>query len=254
MRLRIDADHDFLNCWAMAFARNSGLNDAEIAATLAATGRVQINDFLEPSGTEALLAHLTEADRWIHVLNSADKVYEIACDVLATMDDANRAILRRKTDEEAARGFQFHFDTIRVPDSRQERIAASNLLADFALFISSPPIVRWFRKITGCPGIDFADCQATRYRNGDFLTRHDDAVEGKHRQFAYVLGLTQEWRAEWGGLLIFPQDEATSVETLVPRFNVLSLFKIGQQHSVSQVASYAPLPRISVTGWLRSSD
>lgn len=254
MRLRIDADRDFLNCWAMAFARNSGLNDEEIAAELAATGRVQVRDFLEHADAKALLAHLAKADRWIHVLNSGDKVYEIACDELATMDDAERAILKRKTDEEAARGFQFRFDTIRVPDSREERIAASYLLADFALFISSPSIVSWFRQITGCSEIDFADCQATRYRNGDFLTRHDDAVEGKHRQFAYVLGLTREWRAEWGGLLIFPQDEATSIETLVPRFNVLTLFKIGQEHSVTQIASYAPLPRYSVTGWLRSSD
>ena len=39
---------------------------------------------------------------------------------------------------------------------------------------------------------------------------------------------------------------------MVPHFNLLNLFAVGQPHGVSQVATYAPRPRISVTGWLRS--
>ena len=128
------------------------------------------------------------------------------------------------------------------------------LVADFASFLSSSEMVDWFRTITGCKQIDFADCQATRYRNGAFLTRHDDAVEGKQRYFAYVLNLTKDWRAEWGGLLFFPEDKATRIDALVPDFNLLNLFEVGQQHGVTQVASYAPHPRISVTGWLRSRN
>ena len=236
----------------MKFALNSGLDAKHIQAELAARKRVQIRDFLRPPSAEALLGHLLDSADWRHVLNAADRVYEIPCDELASMDEAQRTVLDRKTDERAAREFQFRFDTIRVPDSEPERIATKTLLAEFAMFLSSPAVVRWFRSITGCSEVDFADAQATRYRNGAYLTRHDDAVEGKERHFAYVLNLTRDWREEWGGLLLFPRDGAVTVDSLVPHFNLLTLFEVGQQHGVSQVASYAARPRISVTGWLRS--
>ena len=98
----------------------------------------------------------------------------------------------------------------------------------------------------------YADCQATRYRSGDFLTPHNDELEGMHRRFAYVLGLTPDWLPRWGGLLHFVDAKGRVDETITPRFNALSLFAIGQSHYVSQVSTYAPVPRISVTGWLRT--
>ena len=253
-RERIDAWMDFLDGGNMKFALNPDLKADQIAAELAARKRVQICDFLRPAAAEALLAHLSDSADWRHVINGAEKVYEIPCDELESMDEAQRAVLDRKTDERAAREFQFRFDTIRVPDDEQDRIATKTPLTEFARFLSSPPMVQWFRSITGCDKIDFADAQATRYRSGAYLTRHDDAVEGKQRHFAYVLNLTREWREEWGGLLLFPQEGGVTVDSLVPHFNLLTLFEVGQPHCVSQVASYAPRPRISVTGWLRSRD
>lgn len=236
----------------MKFALNPSLKVEHIATELAARRRAQIRDFLRPASAEALLAHLLQSADWRHVLNGAENVYEIPCDELEAMDEPQRAVLDRKTDERAAREFQFRFDTIRVPDDERERFAAKTPLAEFARFLSSPPVVGWFRSVTACDEIDFADAQATRYRDGAYLTRHDDAVEGKLRHFAYVLNLTRDWREEWGGLLLFPRDGAVTVDSLVPHFNLLTLFEVGQPHCVSQVASYAPCPRISVTGWLRS--
>ena len=235
----------------MSFALNPALDPDEIADELARSKRVQIRDFLAPPGADELLEDLSRSTDWRHVINAGENVYEIGCDELAAMDEHQQAMLNRKIDLEAAEGFQFRFDTIRIPDPEEDRRAMGRLVADFASFLSSPPTVAWLRGATGCDRIDFADCQATRYCNGAFLTRHDDAVEGKQRFFAYVLNLTWDWRAEWGGLLVFPDDEAIRIDALVPEFNVLNLFEVGQQHAVSQVASYAPRPRISVTGWLR---
>src|SRR5512139_1398815 len=232
----------------MNFALNSRLDEGEIAKALAADRCVQIPDFLDPAAAETLLQYLESSPNWRHVLNAGENVYEIDCSQLDAMDDENRRILDRKTDQEAASGFQYRFDTIRVPDDEEQRAALATPLADFASFMSSVSVIQWFREITGCEAIDFADAQATRYRNGAFLTRHDDAVEGKKRYFAYVLNLTRDWRAEWGGLLFFPGDDEIRIDALVPEFNVLNLFEVGQQHGVSQVASYAPRPRISVTG------
>ncbi|HEX5536856.1 MAG TPA: 2OG-Fe(II) oxygenase family protein [Sphingobium sp.] len=38
----------------------------------------------------------------------------------------------------------------------------------------------------------------------------------------------------------------------MPRFNALSLFRVPQRHHVGCVAPFAPKPRISITGWLRT--
>jgi len=238
----------------MSFELNPALELDALASELARAKRVQVRDFLAAPGADTLLRHLIAADDWRHVMNAGDKVYEIGCNELDAMNPDQRAMLGRKIDAEAAGGFQFRFDTIRVQDDLGGRQSMNRPLSDFASFLSSAETIRWFRALTGCDTIDFADCQATRYRNGAFLTRHDDAIEGKNRYFAYVLNLTRGWRAEWGGMLLFPDDDAVRIDALVPGFNVLNLFEVGQQHAVSQVASYAPSARISVTGWLRAFD
>lgn len=153
---------------------------------------------------------------------------------------------------EAAHGFRFRYDTIRVPDGAEERRRAATPLAGFAQFMSSPQMLDFFRELTGHHEIRFVDAQATRYRAGDFLTRHDDLVGGKHRSHAFVLGLTRGWRPEWGGLLLFNDASGGVAQTMTPAFNTLDLFAIGQPHSVSYVAPYAEGSRISITGWLRT--
>lgn len=204
----------------MKFELNPALDEEAIAATLASAGHVQILDFLRLEAAEALLESLVQSTDWRHVLNAGDNVYEIPCAQLEAMNEDQRRTLDRKADQAAAHGFQFRFDTIRVPDEEADRAAQPTELTDFASFLSAPEQVDWFRRVTGNDVIDFADAQATRYRNGAFLTTHDDAVEGKSRHFAYAL----------------------------------NLFAVGQPRGVSQVASYAPSARISVTGWLRSRD
>ncbi|QDP19748.1 2OG-Fe(II) oxygenase [Sphingomonas xanthus] len=234
----------------MTYALNPSLETASIAAELAASGRVQVADFLVPEAAEMLASALPDSAPWRHVLNAGDNVYELDANALDSMPAEQRSALEQKVDREAGQGFQFRFDTIRVPDDADQR--DDSALHRFATFMSGDPARGWLRSVTGCYAIDFADCQATRYRPGHFLTRHDDAVEGKQRHFAYVLSLTGGWRAEWGGLLHFPGEDEPRIEAFVPRFNMLTLFAVGQPHSVSQVASYAPRARLSVTGWLRS--
>jgi Rps23 Pro-64 3,4-dihydroxylase Tpa1-like proline 4-hydroxylase len=41
---------------------------------------------------------------------------------------------------------------------------------------------------------------------------------------------------------------------MVPGFNVLNLFKVPTDHSVSVVAPFAAEPRLALTGWFRQLD
>jgi Rps23 Pro-64 3,4-dihydroxylase Tpa1-like proline 4-hydroxylase len=110
----------------------------------------------------------------------------------------------------------------------------------------------FLRRVAGCGDIAFADAQGTAYSPGDFLTGHDDAFEGKNRRAAYVFSLTPVWRLEWGGLLIMHGDGDAPARAYAPEMNVLTIFRVGQMHSVSEVTRAAAYRRYSITGWLRA--
>jgi Rps23 Pro-64 3,4-dihydroxylase Tpa1-like proline 4-hydroxylase len=236
----------------LTFAINPDLDPASLASRFAQSRRIQIRNFLTPAAADALHDHLLANPDWRHVINSDDKIFEAAADDFDAMQFDQRRALDTAMFAAAAQGFQFQYDSIRVPDDPTARQTSGSVLNRFASFLSSVKTLDFLRRVSGQDEISFADAQATRYRAGDFLTRHDDAVAGKDRVLAYVMNLSRGWRAEWGGLLLFNDEEGGVIETLVPRFNSLCLFTVPQPHSVSYVAPYATEPRLSVTGWLRT--
>ncbi|WP_066656151.1 MULTISPECIES: 2OG-Fe(II) oxygenase [unclassified Sphingomonas] len=223
-----------------------------LAERFARRGRVQIAPFLDPADATALADHLLARDDWRQIMNAGEKVYESVPAVLATLTDAQRTRLEEVMNAAARDGFQYRYQTIRVPDDAAARAALSDPLAVFARFMASAPVLDLLARIIGDTDINFADAQATIYKVGDFLTGHNDGVAGKKRRAAYVFGMTPQWRAEWGGLLLFHGGNGGIAEGFVPAFNTLSLFAVPQQHSVSQVTPWAGGPRLSVTGWLRA--
>lgn len=235
-----------------AISLNPKLDAVSLARQFADNGRLQIADFLMPDAAEALRTHLCGRTDWRHVINGDSQIFEIPADQYDALPVAERQRIEEAMFAKAGHGFQFQFDTIRVPDGRAARLASASPIDVFAQLMSAPATLALLRTITGAASIAFADAQATRYRKGDFLTRHDDAVAGKNRQLAYVLGMTPGWQAEWGGLLLFNDPDGGVIDVVTPRFNSLSLFAVRQPHSVSYIAPYAPMERLSLTGWLRA--
>jgi Rps23 Pro-64 3,4-dihydroxylase Tpa1-like proline 4-hydroxylase len=234
------------------FELNPKLDIAALRHRFATAGRLQICDFLTAESAAQLSDYLAQSERWRHIFNSAERIIELPSADWDSTAEAQRGAILQAIDQVAAFDFQYQYDTIRVPDRAEDRASSNSLLDRFAQFLSSGEVLERLMQITGSSDLVFADCQATRYRSGDFLTPHDDTMEGMNRRFAYVLSLTDGWLPRWGGLLHFVDSKGGVDETIAPRFNALSLFAIGQSHYVSQVASYAPVPRISVTGWLRT--
>lgn len=235
-----------------SFSLNADLDPASLRAGFARSGRLRIEDFLAPGMAARLAEALAAERRWTYLINGTSTVFEIPRPNYDALDPAERRRIEDAVFASAARGFQFRYEAIRVADDAAERRRSATLLDAFARFMGEPETLAFFAEVTGMTDLVFADAQATRYATGDFLTRHDDDVQGKHRRLAYVLSLTEEWRAEWGGLLLFTDPQGEVIETIVPRFNALSLFAVPQPHSVSYVAPNAPHARVSVTGWLRS--
>ena len=234
------------------FALNPALPIEDLAARFAAAERLQIRDFLTSDSAALIADYLAKANRWRHLLNVKERTWELPSDDWDALAGDKRKEVLGAIDQAAAYDFQYQYDTIRVPDALSERETSKTLLDQLAQFLSSPPVLDTLMRVTGSNDLVYADCQATRYRPGDFLTPHNDELEGMNRKYAYVLSLTDGWLPRWGGLLHFVDSAGGIENTITPRFNALSLFSIGQSHYVSQVATYAPISRISVTGWLRT--
>lgn len=234
-----------------AFALSADHNVAAMAADYARRGRVRIQPFIDPAQAEALRVGLKDRSDWTQVVSGSGGAVELPratraglpADRLAALDEAVRA--------EARYGFQYRYETIRVPDEAGARRAADDALTGFARFLSSDPVLERLRQITEADDVAFADAQATAYGPGDFLTAHDDDVAGKDRRAAYVFSLCPSWRPEWGGLLLF-HDPDGRMQGWAPGMNALTLFRVPSAHSVSEVVAHVPVRRYSVTGWLRA--
>lgn len=215
-------------------------------------GIVRIASFLPGNQASELHAHLRGRDDWRQVFNGGDRLFELDRETRAGLEPAKQAGLDEAVYAGAREGFQYRYETIRVPDEAAAREASRDEVVRLAQYLSTGATRDFFRTVTGAAEIAFADAQATAYSPGDFLTGHDDRFPGKNRHAAYVLGLTPTWRVEWGGLLIMHGEEDEPASAYPPLMNVLTLFRVGQMHSVSEVTRAAAYRRYAITGWLRS--
>lgn len=216
-------------------------------------GIVRIGSFLPEATAAALHGALRTRQDWRQLFNSGDKLFELDRATQAALDPERRAALDEAVYAGARSGFQYRYETIRVPDEEAERRASADPVTRFALDLSHGEMRDALRRITGAGDIRFADAQATAFSPGDFLTGHDDGFAGKERRAAYVFGLTPVWRIEWGGLLVMHGDgDGAAARAYPPVMNVLTLFRVPQMHSVSEVSRAAAYRRYSITGWLRA--
>jgi hypothetical protein len=224
---------------------------AVLHSRYAAERSVSIPGFLSAADADAVASELESSGDWLEIFRAGDKVYEMPQAAYSALDDGQRDALRATVEEEARHGLQYRYRSIRVAEDTATRSARGLLVDRFADLMNSPPALQFLRGVTGRDDIVFADAQATDYRGGDFLTTHDDAIEGKDRVAAYVFSLTRGWQADWGGLLMF--DDGQRVAGYMPDFNALRLFSVPCSHHVSYVVPWAGARRLSITGWLRTS-
>ncbi|HMP61565.1 MAG TPA: 2OG-Fe(II) oxygenase family protein [Phenylobacterium sp.] len=238
---------------AEGLALAKDLDVPSLARAFARQGRLHIPGILRPADAQAVGAALA-AVPWHRSLTAAGKSYDIALETLDAMPDDRRAGMIPAMHAAAREGFQYQFDAWRLSDLMEAGQRAGGVLSPLeGLYdlVNSPAFLGLIGDLTGETRAAYCDAQATRYRPGDFLNTHDDEAEGKHRLFAYVLNFTPRWRIDWGGLLAFHGPDGHVAEAYVPTFNALNIFRVPQPHSVTQVASFAGGPRLSVTGWIR---
>ena len=235
---------------------NPALDPGALARAFARNGRLHIPGILPAAQADAVGAVLSGAAPWTRAVQIGGRALDTTVEAWDGMPPDHRAVLDAATRDAARSGFLYQFDAWRLSDEIEAGKRRGGFCAPVEAvydMINSEPYLRFIRELTGEPTAVYCDAMATRYRPGDFLTTHTDAAEGKHRLFAFVLNFTPVWRVDWGGLLIFPGQDGHLDEGYVPTFNALNLFRVPAPHTVTQVASFASAPRLSITGWIRSA-
>jgi hypothetical protein len=222
-----------------------------LTAEFARRGRIRIGGVLTADGA-ATLTEAFEATDWRTVLNQGARHFDLHALQVAALDPAGRDQLAGAVAVGGREGFQYLYDNFPLFDAARAGDALSPVQRAVVDLLSGAPFLDLMRAVTGETRIAFADMQMTRYRPGHFLARHDDDVAGKGRLFAYVLSMTTDWRADWGGVLNFFDAHGDIAEGFTPAYNALALFRVPQPHAVSMVTPFAARPRYAITGWLRA--
>ena len=223
-------------------------------AAFARDGRLQLRDVLTPESAQMLLHILGRETPWGLAWQAGGTgARHLRRDALATMPaDDHRAISQQVGRAMAGEDYAFAYSCYPLVDAYKQRWAPDGPHDMLLEYLNDTAMLDLVRSVTGLDGIVKADAQATLYAPGQFLAMHNDLDPAGGRLVAYVLSLCPPgWRADWGGYLQFYDDDGDVVAGYRPRFNALNLFAVPMPHNVTQVASWAPVGRFSITGWFR---
>jgi SM-20-related protein len=225
--------------------------DIDLAAhreAFARDGRVRIPNILNRNLAEEIHA-VFERTPWRVTYRLNNEIVSLSGKDFQALTPAKRHELKNGIYAETLKGYQFSY--LHMPLTHSQSIAwdANQVVPKLHAFINAPAFMKLGREISGKSQIARADSIATCYMRESFLTAHPDAPIDD-RLVAYVFRFTKNWKIDWGGHLQFHDDEnGQIVDSYIPAFNALTLFRVPQWHSVSFVTPFAMGPRFSVTGW-----
>ncbi len=235
------------------FEINPALDRAALAQEFAARGRLQIRNLLTERAAHELHAVLARHTPWGMSWQAGGAAPEhVRPEEFAQRPSAERAAVGERLIA-AMRGddYGFVYQSYPLVDAWTQKWQPGHPLELLIEHINDEPFLSLMRDVTGFDLVK-ADGQATLYAPGNFLSRHTDSHVAEGWKVAYVLNLTAvEWRPDWGGYLVFFDDDGNIVEGFRPCFNALNIFAVPQPHSVTYVPNFAPVGRYAVTGWLR---
>ncbi len=238
------------------FELNPAIDRNALSARFAETGRVQIKDVLTSEAAKEILTVLTKGTPWGMATGAGDKNRQSFRLEEVRSPQGQQAVnaAAMAAQENSARGeYGFRFAHYPILTAIQEGWNPGSAHEILLEHLNAKDFIKLARDITGIDGLIKADGQATLFAPNHYLGRHIDSHVAEGWEVAYVLNFAPpDWHPDWGGYLLFLDNDGDVVEGFRPRFNALNLFKVPQSHMVSYVPPFAPIGRMAVTGWLRT--
>lgn len=216
----------------------------------AQTGRVLVNDFLDPAAAAELSTVAKSSLPWVLQYRDGGKTHQMDESRLRALKDEERRAFLARIEAVARADFQFWYFGCSLSPSNVQQFQHDHPVRSLVAKIVTPEFVSLLRNLIGDSAVCGLTASFTRYDPGQFLLPHDDTDSTDDRRAAYVLNLSEDWWPDWGGLLQFIDDKRNVVETFSPHFGSIAVFKVPQLHAVSYVTPFALRSRFAITGWL----
>lgn len=233
---------------------NEALDGAALAQQFKPTRRIQVFNFLTPESARHVSGLLENTREWKFAYNEGDQAREVSADEIAALTQQQQTQLWQRVLNRASTGFQYLYRHYAIAEYIDQGFNPGHPLHSLKDFVDSEVFLSLLKTITGFDVDCYSDVYATCYGRGHFLLDHNDKAEAAAgRLAAWVLNMTPEWRADWGGHLLFYDDKGNVQQGFIPSYNTLNMFAVPQSHGVAYVPPFAGAERLSVMGWLRTS-
>lgn len=238
---------------------NPDLDVEALAEEFSGSGRICIRDAFDPGFAERVHESLRAEVPWrLSVYDNRRPPKERALKLTATELDRigaqGRTSLQREVFRQANGQFQYAYRSFDLLDGFRRGEQPGLFLYSLMEYLAGEAFFGFARSLIGDPEVNRIDGHATCYTAGHFLKDHADESPFELRRAAYVVGMTKDWNADMGGLLMFLDEQGRVEETFLPDFNTLTVFSVPVPHVVSYVPEWVREMRLSVTGWLTVYD
>ncbi len=215
-------------------------------------GMVRINNIFPDDVAEAIYTVLAKQTPWHMVYANAEGAHKYyRPEEWRALGPEKQRAIHQQVQQQARDGFSYLYYCYPMIDALVDGLDPEWPLHALTEYLNSDEMRDFVKTVSGEPSVVKLDAQASLYTPGHFLNTHTDHGDNSERRAAYVLSFCKDWRADWGGELLF-LDEKDNVEVgFTPNFNSLTMFRVPRTHIVTQVASFAGGPRLSIVGWLR---
>lgn len=221
-----------------------------LARVLQQEGRLQVPDFFTADTADYLHRIHAENKDWYLAYNDGNNFFESSMQQLQALSSQEKQRFMDNIYARARTQFQYVFFQYYITQAIELNEQPGHPMHQLHEFMNDGDVLTLMRTLTGGNAISKADCYASNYAPGHFLTAHDDRHASHDRVAAYTFGMTRTWDKNWGGHLAFFDDAGNITKALVPGFNTLNIFLVPQMHAVQLVSPFAGGNRMSYLGWL----
>lgn len=235
------------------FALNPELDLTALRDEFARNRRIQVRNVLAPETAERLYFALARETPYGLAYYEDDKARYISREDLARLPQPEQHKLLSGIIQRASTGsYSYAYNCYPILDeylaNRNQHLYTHRWIE----YVNSEAVTGLVRHVTGFDDLVKADAQATYYSRNQFLFLHTDSHVMEGWRVAYVLNMCKDWKEDFGGYLLFYDDEGNVTQGFKPAFNTLNMFAVPQRHSVGYVPNFAPPGRFALTGWFRN--
>jgi len=213
-------------------------------------GVLQVPNFFTEESAEYLYSMINNHSIWHLAYNDQSGFYESELSEFLALPEQRQQNFLKLIQSRASDHFQYCFIQYYISQAIEQGENEHCPAHEIHQFVNSESYLNFARAITGEQLISKADSYISKYNEGHFLTSHDDLHPKHDRVAACTFGMTKGWNPDWGGNLVFYDNNGNISKGYKPSFNTLNIFSIPQYHAVQMVNRGAKTSRQSILSWL----